>query len=159
MAMVLQHACIAWALVGSVTAFTQVKPDFSGTWVPIRETGDTGVRPLGPTLVIQQDPSVLKLTRGTGAPVNYRLDGDPTTREEQEDGITRKVTTRTTFSGAVLKVVEEVGVSKREYTFAYTGGARDELRITSSTTLLHTRGGQLTVSTIGPTTRLYRRAK
>jgi len=48
-------------------------------------------------------------------------------------------------------------LSKRESTYSFDAAGTGHLTVTTATTLLHKTGGQLTVSTIGPFTRVYKK--
>lgn len=108
-------------------------------------------------MTITQDSKTIAIQFANEPTLTYRLDGEATRREEKEDGLTRTVTSRAVWVGTKLTITEERQGWKRERTYLFDDGRQSELSITSATTLLHTRNGALTVSTIGPWTRVYRK--
>jgi hypothetical protein len=140
----------------AIEAIAQATPNFSGTWTPVPGRTKPEARD-GPSIKIRQDGASIAITNGTEATRSYRLDGSKTTRQEKDNGVDRTVTATVKWTGSVLTITEEVGITKREYTYAFEEGGTGLLVATSATTLLHTRGGALTVSTIGPVTRVYRK--
>ena len=146
-------ATFALSLLLSVqaTSLTKPSPNFSGKWVAIPGRSQPDFLPAGDGVTINQDSKTFAVQRGTGPVRSYRLDGQAT--QYQDRGAT--LTARASWVGAKLTITEERQGWKRAFTYFFDDGLQSELSITSSTTLLHTRSGKLTVSTIGPWTRVY----
>jgi len=136
---------------------TQPLPNFSGTWVPIPGRAQPSFLPAGAGLTIRQDSKTIVVQQEEGLARTYRLDSEPTQHEEKESDVTHTVTARASWVGTKLTITEARQGWKRERTYFFDNGLQTELSITSATTLLHTRNGALTVSTIGPSTRVYRK--
>src|SRR6185436_8730552 len=112
--------------------------------------------PGGPSVTITQNSRTIAIRSGTGPTLTFRLDGEATRREEKTAGLTHTLTSRAVWADSRLTITEERQGWKRQLTY-WLDVARSELSIKTSTTLLYTRSGELTVSTIGPWTRVYRK--
>ena len=67
------------------------------------------------------------------------------------------MTSTAKWAGSKLVIITHDGFSKHEVTYSFDEAGSGNLIVTNGTTLLHTRSGALTVSTIGPFTRVYKR--
>ena len=136
---------------------TKSATNFSGKWMPIAGRSQPDYLRDGPGVTITQTSETIAIQFGHEPPRTYRLDGVATRREDKEDGVTHTITSRTLWAGTKLTITEQRQGWKREHSYFFDAGSPTELTITSATTLLHTRNGELTVSTIGPSTRVYRK--
>jgi hypothetical protein len=136
---------------------TQSAADFSGKWMPIAGRSQPNYLRDGPGVTITQTSETIAIQFGNEPLRTYRLDGEATRREDKENGVTHTITSRTLWVGTKLTITEQRQGWKREHSYFFDVGRPTELTITSATTLLHTRNGELTVSTIGPSARVYRK--
>jgi hypothetical protein len=135
----------------------QAIPNFSGKWVGIPGRGTLPSMPTGPGVTITQDAEVFSVQIGTGPVHKFTLDGESTRHEDKDPDGTHLVTARAVWSGTALTTTEERQGWKQVRVYFFDSGVQGELSVTTSTTLLSSRGGKLTVSTIGPWTRVYRK--
>jgi hypothetical protein len=152
----------AWTLTGLAASGTQKIPDFSGTWVRVYSTDpDITYKPAtdstaGPALNITQTATSLTSSLGSAEKTTYALDGSKTKRDEKQGNTLRTIVATARWSSPKLIITEEYGLSKREITYQLDA-ANGQLIVVRNTTLLYSKGGALTVSTIGPVTIVYRK--
>ena len=157
-------AALAITNLSAISPLAQEVPNLSGTWtlVPLtKEPHDAGFAPQGRKFTVVQDASTITITTtlnfgDSQTKRTYRLDGSET-RQSVKTGPkeTSAQTATAKWRDHTLVITTEWTFHKRTVTYLLdkTGG----LIVTGSTTLLHKRDDQLTVSTTGPFTRAYRR--
>ena len=149
----------AAALVGAVFAGTpQDRPDFSGKWAGIPGETIPADLPNNKSLCLDQDREHFTVGCDPKTRLTYRLDGAVTKREERIEGVLRTITAKAAWVGSKLAITEEYTFTKRETIYSFTETGAGKLTVTGSTTMLHERGGALSVSTIGPFTRAYKKS-
>ena len=145
------------------TTLSPATPDLSGRWVlvPISaRSDDAGFAPLGREFTVVQGPSTLTVTTtaqfgNSHTTLTYDLTGS---ERQQATTIGREV--RTTVStaqwkGNALIIITTWSLHRRTVTLSID---KDRLVVSSETSLLSKKNGQLVVSTIGPFVRAYERA-
>jgi hypothetical protein len=147
------HLALA-SLAAALLTAPQV--EFSGTWAPVAGASKPADLPLGGPIRIEQGSLTFTLGLPDGSRRTYRLDGLETQRTEKDGADVITVTTSARWAGAALVITERYRLATRETNYALESESGNMV-VTSATTLLHTRGGRLTVSTIGPFVRVYRK--
>ena len=135
----------------------QALPNFSGTWTRIPGAGTEWVRQVGSSKPLIIEHTDTTFTVGSGATKKSFRIGAETKREETIAGVVRTITAKVAWVGSKLILTEEWSLTKRED--AYSLDDQGRLILTGSTTLLFTRGGVLTVDTIGPITSVYKKVE
>jgi hypothetical protein len=139
------------------TARVQSVPSLSGRWVPVPGASQPVELPAGLPFSIVQDGTTLSIIPESGTPVTHRLDGSETETATKSDAGIRTSTSDARWSNGKLIVKTREGFSTREIIYSLAGDGSGRLTVTETTTLLHSRLGALTVSTIGPFVRVYQR--
>ena len=154
--MLLRRLCIVAGillLAAHGRVLTQAPTDFNGRWHPSPEIqpADPSWAP-GPDLLIIQRPDALTVTALNAGrrQSTFRLDGSPA---EGVGANGQRVITTATWDQSILVVVATDASSRT--TTSYARETQGRLVVTSTTSLLHPTGGALTVSSIGPTRRIY----
>ena len=135
--------------------------DFSGRWLPIPGASKPVDLRLGPGFIVAHDSATFTITYATTAakPQTYRFDGSKTTRVETSRSNGQQTFTSTAaWNGSTLVITTEEGFSRTEMSYAIDVADSGNLVVTSSTILLYKNGGKLTVDTIGPFVRVYKKS-
>jgi hypothetical protein len=134
--------------------------DFSGRWAPVAGASKPVELPLGPGFVIAQDTTTFTIAYANTMvkPETYRLDGSKTTRVDSGDANRqRTLTSSAAWDGPKFVITTEDSFSKTQTVYAIDVAGGGNLIVTASTTMLYTKGGKLTVDTIGPFVRVYKK--
>jgi hypothetical protein len=132
------------------------RPDFTGRWTAIPgRVQPEHLRHTG-TLTIIQTATTLLVRRTATTEESFPIDGSKLKRRAEYDaGAPVEVTISAEWLGGQLLITEAGGVRKAQT--SYSLDKDGNLVITSTVTLLFQRGGKLTVDTIGPSTRVYKK--
>ena len=155
----LAGAAVAILVVGTPRSGSaqQGVPNFSGVWVNVPGTSQPPQLPSVGPIRITQGRATVSITAGRVATTAiYRLDGIPTENTRMSGGQARKVTSTARWTSAKLVVTDQDTLWKHETTYSFDESGSGLLVVVSSSTGLYERGA-LTVGTIGPFTRIYRR--
>jgi hypothetical protein len=141
-----------------------VRPDLSGTWtlVPITAgASDPGGAQLGRTVKIRQTDTDLTMS------MNGNFSDSELTRTYRITGTTQETintngSKETRVETSTLKLTEKSLVITTNWTFhekvtTLTLTGPNQMSVTAVTKVLTTRGGEMTMGTIAPPTRIYRR--
>ncbi|HKV99396.1 MAG TPA: hypothetical protein VJN96_06220 [Vicinamibacterales bacterium] len=133
-------------------------PNFSGTWTEIPGTSQpAGMPPLTP-ITIRQDSGNVTVLDSSNEQATYRLDGSETQNKKRlGQPEMRSVTSTARWAGSRLILTDRSELWKRETTYSFREDGSGDLVVTLTLTGLYERSGALTVGSIGPNTRYYRK--